>query len=104
MIITTLAVLALAPGVNAPTPEPDIVGPELVELFLASPEFSGGLCDAYGVFMAALAGMDLPPESAAIFQDAGDALIIVSMEGEDQRFDNEARDVIVEWLHSDCAI
>jgi hypothetical protein len=97
-----LAVSALVPGV-VPDEDPTIVGPELVELVLADPASSQPLCDAYGELTDLVAALTDDVSTQLVFVDVADAYAIISMEGDSFRFDNEARDVIKDWLHRECA-
>ena len=99
-MITSLiaAALAVAP---IPSDDIDIIGVELVELVIATPD-AVPLCDAYGGIIAAIDGMGVDYSAADTLLQAADALIIVNVEGDSMRLDNEARDRIVEWLHTDC--
>ena len=66
-----------------------------------STDADGGLCEAYGTLAEITA--EIGP-AADIFLEASQALTIVTIEENNNvRFDDEARDVIRDWLESDCA-
>lgn len=102
-MITTLmaAALAVAPF-SPPDGQPEMIGPEFVEFFIALPD-AQGVCDAYGTVVDSLNEMGMEYSTAAVMIEAADAMVIVTMEGDSMRLDNEARDVLTEWLHQDCA-
>jgi hypothetical protein len=100
MIATALLPLMfITPASEDPTP----VGPAIVELVIADPATSAPLCDAYGAVISAIDAMGLGYEGSSTFVDASDAYLIVTLEGDSFRLDNEARDVFIDWLHSDCS-
>ena len=96
-----LAALAVAPGVTTDD-DPIIIGPEFVELFVTMPD-AEPMCTAYGGVIDAIDGLGMDYSTSQIFVDAADAMILIAVEGDGMRFDNEARDVFTDWLHTDCS-
>lgn len=99
ILSAALVGVAVVPA-SAPTPDPIIVGPDAVETYIAA-DHSQLVCDAYEAVTMLIGGLDIDGAEALI--DAADALVIVQVEGDLLRLDNEARDSLVDWLHADCA-
>lgn len=100
LAFATIALTVFTPSASEPDDEIDIVGPELVTLLASSgDESAAALCLAYGRTVGAIPS-DL--DGADILRDAVAAYIIVAIEGDALRLDNEARDALTDWLHSDC--
>lgn len=96
--LALLPLLALSSATEDPTP----VGPAIIELMIADPSIGDDLCNAYTAVVSAIDAMDLDYEASKTFMDASDAYLIVSIEGDQFRLDNEARDTLTDWLHGDC--
>ena len=101
-MFATLALSLLAPMAGA-AEEPTPVTSAIVEIVIADPATGGPLCDAYGTVIDAIDGMGLDPESRLMFVDVTDAYAIVSIEGDAMRLDNDARDTLTGWLHTNCS-
>lgn len=94
-LIAAAAVLSSAPG------DPTTVGPELIDVYTSMPE-AQDLCDAYGNVIDAV-DETFGYSSGNVMVEAAQAYIIVTVEGDSMRLDNEARDHLVAWLETDCS-
>ena len=100
-MFATLALTLLAPMAGA-VGEPTPISAAIVEIVIADPATGTPLCDAYRQLTVAVDSMGLGADGA-IFVEAADAFLIVTMEGDSMRLDNGARDALTNWLHTSCS-
>jgi hypothetical protein len=101
-VIAAVALAVIAAAGPVVDDEPTPVGPAIVELAIDSGTIDG-LCDAYGSARSTIDGFGVP-EFTLVMTEALDAYVIVSMEGDSMRLDNEARGSLTDWLHTECVL